>query len=252
MRFHFPVTLLAAVLAAACAAPGADGFDAGGADVVLLGELHDAEPHRDLQHQWVNELVRRRQLAALAIEMAERGYGTAGLARGASEAEVRKALGWNANAWQWSRYSPAVMAAVRAGVPVVGANLPNDEIKPAMNNTAWDGVLPAAAWQKQLEAIRVGHCNLLPTPQLPVMARVQVARDFSMATAIKAALVPGKTVLLLAGGGHADAELGVPRHLPPHLAVRPVQLPPPPAKAGAPDYCEELRNRKLPSLVDGN
>ena len=252
MRWNIPVIALSAVLAAGCAAPPPPlpaAFDPGNADIVLLGEQHDADPHRDIQLAWVDALARSGRLAAVAIEMAERGYGTRSLSRSASEGEVQKALGWNEYAWKWERYAPPIMAAVRAGVPVIGANLPDAEIRPAMNNTAWDGVLPRAAWDKQLEAIRVGHCNLLPSPQVPRMARVQVARDFSMANTLAAAAVQGKTVVLLAGGGHVSEELGVPRHLPPNFKVRPVHLPEEPPKPGAPDYCDQLRNQQGPTGV---
>jgi uncharacterized iron-regulated protein len=69
-----------------------------------------------------------------------------------------------------------------------------------------------------------------------------VARDIAMARTIEAALVPGKTVVLLAGGGHVDPALGVPRHLPARLVVRPVLL----QRTGevpAKDYCAGLRQQ---------
>ena len=46
------------------------------------------------------------------------------------------------------------------------------------------------------------------------MVRVQLARDASMARTIVDAQVPGKTVLLIAGGGHVLRDRGVPTHLP--------------------------------------
>jgi uncharacterized iron-regulated protein len=98
---------------------------------------------------------------------------------------------------------------------------------------------------------------LLPQAQLAPMARIQIARDRSMAHTVQAAVRPGQVVLLLAGSGHVDRQLGVPRHLPPGVTVRAVRL-----QAGstaepaagfdtvwttpalpARDHCAELRQR---------
>jgi uncharacterized iron-regulated protein len=146
--------------------------------------------------------------------MAERGTSTAGLPASASETEVQQALHWNTEGWPWPRYRPAVMAAVRAGVPVLGANLPRDQQRQAMQDPALDRLLPGPALKAQQQAVRLGHCELLPESQITPMTRVQIARDRAMAQTIAAAVAPGKTVVLLAGAGHVQPEVGVPRHLP--------------------------------------
>ena len=78
--------------------------------------------------------------------------------------------------------------------------------------------LPAAGWQLQLDAIKDGHCGLLPESQFAPMARIQLARDESMARVSEAALrelgQPGKSVLLVAGRGHVRSDIGVPTWLP--------------------------------------
>ena len=51
------------------------------------------------------------------------------------------------------------------------------------------------------------------------MARVQIARDRSIAQTVAQAALPGKVVVLLAGSGHVNRELGVPHHLPTTLDV---------------------------------
>ena len=231
--------LAAAVLLAACALPETVP-DPGEAQAVLLGEQHDAEMHRDLQERWVTALARRGRLAGLLLEMAERGRATTGLPPTASEAEVRAALAWDNAAWPWERYRPAVMAAVRAGVPVLGANLPRSHMREAMADATFDRLLPGPALKAQQQAIRLGHCGLLPERQITPMTRVQVARDQAMAQALAAAVQPGRVVLLLAGAGHVQPDLGVPQHLPPGLQVMPVVLPP---VASGKDHCEELRQR---------
>lgn len=190
------------------------------ADVLLLGEQHDAPEHQQLQRDTVNRLAARGQLAAVVMEMAERGQGTAGLPANASPAQAQAALRWNDAAWPWQAYGPVVMAAVQAGVPVLGGNLPRSAMRAAMQDATWDIRLPSAALQRQYTALREGHCGLLPETQIAPMARIQIARDASMAQAVQAALEPGKTVVLVAGSGHVLRSIGVPTHWPPGVRAR--------------------------------
>ena len=136
------------------------------ADVLLLGEQHDASDHQRLQREAVLWLAERGQLAALVVEMAERGHSTAGLPRSAPDAQAQTALAWQESAWPWTAYGPVVMAAVAAGVPVLGGNLPRSQMRAAMADAAWDGHLPAAALSRQYAALREGHCGLLPESQI--------------------------------------------------------------------------------------
>lgn len=231
------IFLLAAALLAGCAAtaplPPVDGVDA-----LLLGEQHDAGAHPGLHQRWVATLAQRGQLAAVAIEMADSGTTTAGLSAAATDDEVRRALHWDTQGWPWPRYAPAVMAAVHAGVPVLGANLPRDQQRDAMRDKALDQLLPGPALKAQQQAVRIGHCQLLPETQITPMTRIQIARDRSMARTIAAAVVPGKTVVLIAGSGHVEPGVGVPRHLPAAVRSRSIVLP---KEETGKDYCAELR-----------
>ncbi len=183
------------------------------ADVLLLGEQHDAPEHHEIERLAVAQLAGRGRLAAVALEMAEQGRSTDGLPRDASEDAVRAALGWDEAGWPWPPYRPAVMAAVRAGVPVVGANLPRAQMRAAMGSERLDAVLAPAALAEQRDAIRDGHCGLLPDSQIAPMTRIQLARDDAMARTVESRVIAGRTVLLIAGGGHVRRDLGVPRHL---------------------------------------
>lgn len=218
---------LALLGAAGCATPAPLGAAAQArlatllpADVLLLGEQHDAPAHQQLQRQTVQWLAARGALAALALEMAEQGRSTAGLPRDASEADVQHALAWRDAGWPWQTYRLVVMAAVRAGVPVLGANLPAARQREAMRDAALDARLPPAALAEQQQRMRDGHCGLLPESQIGPMTRVQIARDIAMADTVRAARQPGRTVLLVAGNGHVHRALGVPLHLPPDLTTK--------------------------------
>lgn len=241
--------LLAAALAACAGVPPAV-RDALPADALLLGEQHDAPAHQRLHHDTVRALAARGQLAALALEMVEQGANTQNLPRDADEAAARQALGWNEQAWPWAPYGPAVMAAVRAGVPVLGANLPRAQMRAAMGDASLDQRLPTPALERQREAIRTGHCDLLPPSQIAPMARIQIARDRAMAETVSQAVRAeggpqgsGRSVVLIAGSAHVDPVLGVPHHLAQlagGMRVQAVTWPPaPPAR----DYCADLRRQ---------
>lgn len=234
--------LAAAALLAGCAA-SAPLPDVGRVDALLIGEQHDAAAHPGLHERWVRTLAGRGTLAAVAIEMAERGNSTAGLPANASEEQVRTALRWDEAGWPWPRYRPAVMAAVQAGVPVLGANLPRAQMREAMRDATLDRLLPGPALKAQQQAVRLGHCEMLPATQITPMTRVQIARDRAMAQTIAGAAVPGKTVLLLAGAGHVAQDIGVPRYLPANVTVRSLALP---GEETGKDYCEELRRQMPP------
>ena len=183
-------------------------------DALLLGEQHDAPEHQRWEADSVRWLAERGRLAALVIEMAEAGTGTDGLPPDANAAQVYAALRWNEAAWPWERYRAVVMAAVAAGVPVRGGNLPRSRMRAAMQDEALDRHLPPAALALQRNAIEEGHCGLLPADRVMPMVRIQLARDASMAQVVQQARQEGRMVLLAVGWGHVRRDLGVPTWLP--------------------------------------
>lgn len=194
------------------------------ADVLLLGEQHDAAEHQQIQAQVIAVLAQRGLLGALALEMADAGATTASLHPSSTELQVQSALKWNDKGWPWQAYGPAVMTAVRAGVPVLGANLPRDAMRGVMGDAKLDNQLPGPALKAQQQLIRTGHCNLLPESQITPMTRIQIAKDISMATNVTKAVLPGKVVVLLAGSGHVDRLLGVPQHVARSVSNKAVRL----------------------------
>ncbi|KQW61232.1 ChaN family lipoprotein [Variovorax sp. Root411] len=248
--------LLAATAFAGCSAltPGADTSIARRiaalqpVDALLLGEQHDAPEHHAIEREAVEALVARGHLAALALEMADEGRSTARLAPTATEAQVQAALDWSDKAWPWANYGPTVMVAVRAGVPVVGANLPRTRMKDAMADVSLDVQLNGEAYTVQQDAVREGHCKMLPESQIVPMTRIQVGRDRAMAQAIVKARQPGQTVLLIAGAGHVVRTLGVPQHLPDDVKVATVQMraAAAPADVAAGDYDSTWQTPPLP------
>jgi uncharacterized iron-regulated protein len=190
------------------------------ARLLLYGEQHDQPDQQRQVADVVRQLAARGELAAVVIEMADAGRSTRGLPRDSSDAAVRDALAWAG--WAWDDYAGVVMAAVSAGVPVLGGNLPRAGMREVMRDSGLDGRVDNTARERLIEAVRSGHCDLLPADQLPGMVRIQIARDVSMARTVSAALdaaPPGQRVLLLAGAQHVSRDRGVPLHLPPGTPI---------------------------------
>lgn len=179
-------------------------------ELVLLGEQHDAPEHQELVRLSIQTLASKQQLSALLLEMADDGLSTEGMAMESSENLVRERLQWEDTGWPWSRYGPLVMQAVRAGVPVIGANLPRTAMANVMADTSWDAKVPKSVLSAHRESMVQSHCGLLPTSQVPAMARIQIARDARMAQTAQQSIHKGKTVLLLAGAEHVKKDRGIP------------------------------------------
>ncbi len=182
--------------------------------LLVFGEQHDQPDQQRQVAAEVLQLAAEGRLAAVVLEMAELPHNTAALTRSATDAEARGALHWNG--WPWDAYAAVVMNAVRAGVPVWGGNLPRTGNRAAMADAALDGRVADTARESIAEAVRNGHCKLLPASQEPGMVRIQIARDRAMAEVVATALheaPPGSQVLLLTGAQHASRDRGVPLHL---------------------------------------
>lgn len=244
----------------------------------LIGEQHDQTDQQRQAALLVQGLAVQGRLQGLVLEMAERGGDTRALAADATEEQVRAALRWSERDWPWARYRELVMTAVRAGSPVVGGNLPRAELRPVMQQAEWDGKVPPAARRVLLDAVREGHCGLVPDAHLGPMVRIQVARDRSLAETVAAVAsaqalpVRGEAVVVLqAGAMHASRAAGVPVHLAqlaPNLPVRTIRFATDPAhlpqvattgfdevRQARPepprDHCAELRARGMPRVNHG-
>jgi uncharacterized iron-regulated protein len=242
-------------VAAALAASLAAAAPLATAGVLIFGEQHDQPDQQRQVADEVRERAAAGTLAAVVLEMADRGRDTRGVPPDATDAQVRDALGWNG--WPWESYADVVMNAVRARVPVHGGNLPRSAMRDAMRDEALDAQVADGVRALLAREVRDGHCGLLPASQEPGMVRIQIARDRAMAaTVAELAADAGaqRDVLLLAGAQHASRDRGVPLHLPPALPVRIVMFGAPLAglvadewRAAAvtpqPDACEQMREQ---------
>jgi uncharacterized iron-regulated protein len=135
------------------------------------------------------------------------------------------ALGWEKQGWpDWAIYQPVAQAALDARLTLAPANLPLAQVReiaqrPGAALSAGDQPLtrllaqplPKAAQAKLEQALREGHCNLLPDSALPGMLLAQRARDAHMALRLHTASWQG--AILIAGNGHVRRDFGVPFYL---------------------------------------
>jgi uncharacterized iron-regulated protein len=134
------------------------------------------------------------------------------------------AVDWKRSGWPaWALYQPIADAAIRAGLPIIAANVPPAVVRrlPREGVRALDPALvaahhldrplPAERYAELAAAIREAHCGYAREEAIPAMVLVQRARDAQMAAALAAA--PGDGAVLIAGVEHVRRDRGVPAYL---------------------------------------
>jgi len=228
----------AAAVLAACAAPEpvVDGFDAPALaaamrerPVVLLGEVHDNAVQHAVRAQALRLLLQAGARPALAFEQFDRSQQAEidrvvarATSSGVNAAVQLAALG--AAGWDWNLYRPYLELALQYRLPIVAANLSRaDAMRVSKEGlgAVFDAAgqhslgldrLPDDLLRAQEREVDRGHCHQMPVDMLPALARAQIARDATLALAIRPYLEMG--VVLLTGNGHARRDIGVPRFLP--------------------------------------
>ncbi len=225
-----------------------------GADIVILGEVHDNPAHHRAQ-AWA---VGRLRPAGMAFEMipraSEGGIRTL-LAEGGTPAEIGPAIGWEQIGWpDWELYRP-VFDAWQARVYTGGA-LPGHALRDASARGAAAAAtdrrfapvlakpLDAATQSAVEDEMVAAHCDKLPRATASGMVEVQRLRDASFASAaLRAWATGGGQTVLITGNGHARNDRGVPvylRAVAPGLRVASVGLLETDAGAGALEAYGEL------------
>ena len=187
------------------------------ADLVVVGEIHDAPAHQALQAALAEALA----IEALALEMVPEDVEPA-LARlraaEAPDAALREAAQWDAYA-PWHVVIEAVPRAQVAGGGVARADLRRamaEGVAAAFGVGAADYGLETplpAAEQAALEAeLDRSHCGAMPDEMLAPMIEAQRLRDARFARALLRAreAAGGTQAMLVTGNGHARRDRGVP------------------------------------------
>lgn len=201
---------------------------AAAARFVLLGEKHDNPDHHALQAEQIAELVARGRKPAVVLEMLEQPQQPQVDAylqqAGASAAGFGTALGWEKSMWPpYAEYQPIFDVALGGKLAIIAGNLAHADAKALVKQGVsalpperlqalrLDQPFPEALESSLVQELRDSHCGHLPENLLAPMALAQHARDAQMAKSLLAA--GGDGAVLIAGGGHARRDRGVPYYL---------------------------------------
>ncbi|MGZ9075541.1 MAG: ChaN family lipoprotein, partial [Burkholderiaceae bacterium] len=215
---------------AGCAAPRPDPISADALaraiarrPVVLLGEVHDNEMQHAVRAEALQRLLVEGARPAIAFEQFDRERQgdldrarERPLARDASRVDHLIEQGGGSKSWNWNLYRPFLQLALDHNLPIVAANLSRAAAM-RVSQQGFDAEmqaahpldrLPGAVVAAHERAVDRGHCGLMPPAMLPGLARAQIARDLTLAAAIRPHFERG--VILLTGNGHVRNDIGVP------------------------------------------
>jgi uncharacterized iron-regulated protein len=195
----------------------------GGADIVLLGEVHDNATGHAIRGALIDALGSRRP----AVVFEQFAAADSAIAKPVPADSLEGWLdrsGFDRRGWRWPLHQPVVAAAVRHGRSLWGSGVSRenlravvrggeagapDALRRIMERTPLDSAARAVLDRDLVE----GHCGQLPESQIPGMRAAQVVRDASMTRAINMARAGGTPVWLVAGNGHVRKDVAVPRLL---------------------------------------
>ena len=199
-----------------------------GADVIIIGEVHDNPFHHENQAA----IVRSIDPPALVFEMfgpdegGEANVLLSEMLLGETDADLlADVLKWKENGWpDFDMYVPIIDGAPAA--ILFGGAVDRHDIAVAMESSAaevfgeyaidyaLDEPLPEAE-QAEREAMQFGaHCEAIPETLLPKMVEAQRLRDATLAdTAVIAWAETYGPVVIITGNGHARADWGIPHYL---------------------------------------
>ncbi|WP_242342521.1 ChaN family lipoprotein [Anaeromyxobacter terrae] len=202
-----------------------------GADLVMLGEMHDNLDHHLLQARLVRAIGAAGKRPALAFEMMEEDDQPAidaAIARAPRDPDaIARAVDWNHSGWyDFATYRPIFAAGLEAGMPIVGANLPvplakaiamkgSEALTPELRGALEkEEPLPPEVVTSLRAEMKAAHCDApMPDPILDRLALAQRARDAQMARRLSAAGEAAGGAILVTGNGHARTDRGVPAAL---------------------------------------
>ncbi|KIC38325.1 lipoprotein [Leisingera sp. ANG-M7] len=204
-----------------------------GADVVILGEVHDNPVH----HQRQAHLLLALKPRAVVWEMitAEQAEGLEASILGDAE-QTAEALNWAVSGWpEFGLYAPVFAAA--KGARQYGALVPRSDATKIMSEGAvayfgagaaalfgLDQPLPETEQAAREADQQANHCNAMPEEMLPVLVDFQRLRDAALAAAADKALAEtGGPVAVITGNGHARMDRGLTIYLAnarPEAAIR--------------------------------
>ncbi len=192
--------------------------DLQGAKVIFVGEIHDQRSHHQLQLDIMSSLHKRAVPLAIGLEMFDMESQEAldrwvGGTMGLREFGERYRQNWTID---WTEYDSILLFARNNRIPLIGLNPPADLVRKVARG-GWQALLPVdkerlpagvhvgqnASYREFLKDAFGDHA--LPEGAFNSFSEAQALRNNSMALLIRnyVARNPGKTVVVVAGVGHA-------------------------------------------------
>jgi len=195
---------------------------AGGADFVLLGEVHDNAAHHQVRGALLTALASRKP-AVVFEQFAQSDAPVPAPAAGQEMESWLDAHGFDRKNWKWPLHAPVVDAALAHGRSLWGSGLSRETLRsvvregvasaPAELRRLVEGSPLDSAAQAAVDAeLFADHCGKLPASMMAGMRAAQEVRDAAMAQALLSAGATGPA-WLIAGDGHVRMDMGVPRLL---------------------------------------
>jgi uncharacterized iron-regulated protein len=191
----------------------------GEATTAYIGEKHDNPDHHRLEATLIAARLKARPGSAVVFEMLDEVQAPklGALAPGDDLDAIRAKLEWPAKGWDLAVYGPLFQQALREGKLVAGnvgkarigqlygggEDLLKDDPRFASVATA-----SPAVRAHLLDSIYEAHCRMQARDSLQPMLAIQLAKDASMADALRRE----SPALLVAGGEHVRGDSGVPTH----------------------------------------
>ncbi|MFT6676080.1 MAG: putative iron-regulated protein [Sulfitobacter sp.] len=190
-----------------------------GADIVILGEIHD----NPLHHLGQAALIKALHPSAVVFEMLSPEQAALVNADTGTEIEaLGVALDWAASGWpDFNIYAPVIDAAREH--PVFGAAAPRDTVRAAFGDGAaavfgtgaerfgLDLALPEGEQSRRAQMQFEAHCAAMPLEMMSGMIEAQRLRDAWFSdVALQAFAAYGAPVVVIAGNGHARRDWAMP------------------------------------------
>lgn len=192
------------------------------ANVLLLGEIHDNPQHHELQQKLLNARIASGARPAVMMEQlnAENQPALDQALAGNNRDEVLSSVTKLIKFSDWQFYRPFLVIAVDNQLPVIAANISNQQLQPVIWNgfAAYDaGDLKRLAveqvWSESRDKYLVrnmggAHCGQLKDELRAGLSRSQRLRDALMADSAMASI--GRGIVGIVGSSHARRDIGLP------------------------------------------
>lgn len=203
--------------------------------IYLLGEVHDNPAIHEARYAFLRDRLKAGWRPAIVMEQFDRqrqeALTQAWQTCPDAPCVIQKAGG---QGWDWPLYQPIIELALTYRLPLIAGNVSRQDVSSVMRagydalfsqseqrQLGLDIVKPESMTARQVTAILEGHCGVLPQEMAMPMVQAQRARDAWLAYLVQRYAQQG--VVVIAGNGHVDRQVGINQWLPqtllPHVTV---------------------------------